>query len=389
MSTQHPFEDDPESTTHTTDDAFSLEDGSVLYEDQVIPEYGVLGFTLRELILVGVWLVAFLVSFFPIADGTASVWGQGISWVLPIGLPTVAMFLIVLRRFSPDGIRRVGSLGIDQFASVTFAVSAIWWAQVLWSLVGSWIATGIAPAAWVPWVGLVASVALVVLTVFAPLIPGLREDFIGRLETLAHRNANPARPVIARPREAKPAESAAAAPTLDAELSGGNDTDEIAALGLADQVPLSAHASGGGTGSVLTDGEYAPGYARRSRGDDADAEGLDGGSAAIEADAPVLEPEAAEREIDVEVVEIEGEQVAAGPSFDTDATNPRFAPVAQPFWALAPSERDVVDERGEPLFRIGPDAWALVIEDRGGAFVVRHDDGRIGYLHDIDDITKG
>lgn len=391
MSTQHPFEDAPESATPTADDAFTLEDGSVLYEDQVTPEYGVLGFTLRELILVGVWLIAFVVSFFPLAAGTTSVWGQGISWVLPIGLPTAAMFLIVLRRFSPDGIRRVGSLGIDQFASVTFVVAAIWWAQVLWSLVGSWIATDMAPAAWVPWVELIASLGLVALTVFAPLIPGLREDFTGRLETLAHRNANPVRPVIARPREPKPADAAAAAPALDAELSGENNTDEIAALGLAGQVPLSAHASGGDTGSVLTDDDYVPGYARRSRSEDAEVEPFDDDAADIEPiDELGLEPESAGPDVvEVDAVEIVEEQVVAEPSFDVDATNPRFAPVAQPFWALAPSERDVVDERGEPLFRIGPDAWALVIEDRGGAFVVRHDDGRIGYLHDIDDITKG
>ena len=47
------------------------------------------------------------------------------------------------------------------------------------------------------------------------------------------------------------------------------------------------------------------------------------------------------------------------------------------------------DERGESIFRVGPSAWALVIEDRGGAYVIRHDDGRIGYLHDISDITRG
>lgn len=385
MSTQHPFEDDPESATPATEDeTFTLEDGSVLYEDQVTPEYGILGFTLRELIIVGAWLVAFVVSFFPLVGGGSSVWSQGIAWVLPIGLPTVAVFLIVLRRFSPDGIRRVGSLGIDQFASVAFAVAAISWAQVSWSLVGSWIATGIAPAAWVPWVELVAALGLVVLTVFAPLVPGLREDFIGRLETLAHRNANPVRPVIARPREPKPeaaAPAAPAAPALDAELSGENTTDEIAALGLAGQVPLSAHASGGDTGSVLTQDEYVPAYARRSRGEDVDDLRVDPAVADVEPTAePTLESEAVDEDADEDVVvEV----------FDVDATNPRFAPAAQPFWALAPSERDVVDERGEPLFRIGPDAWALVIEDRGGAFVVRHDDGRIGYLHDIDDITKG
>jgi hypothetical protein len=52
-------------------------------------------------------------------------------------------------------------------------------------------------------------------------------------------------------------------------------------------------------------------------------------------------------------------------------------------------ERDVVDEYGAPLFRIGPTAWALVIEDRGEVFVVRHDDGRIGYLHDVSGVTRG
>ncbi|WP_243226014.1 hypothetical protein [Microbacterium sp. CIAB417] len=399
MSTQHPFEDVPESTTPDIADEHAIgEDGSVLYEDQVTPEYGILGFTLRELLIAGAWLIAFVVSFFPVVGGSGSVWAQGISWILPIGLPTAAVFLIVLRRFSPEGIRRVGSLGIDQFASVTFTVSAIWWAQVLWSLIGGWIATGIAPAAWVPWVALVASLALVALTVFAPLIPGVREDFHGRLETLAHRNANPVRPVIARPREPKAVDpvaspaSAEAAP-LDVELSGQHSTDEIARLDLAGQVPLSAHASGGDTGSALAEDEYVPSYARRSRrhedaedadlAEDDDLEpilelGLD--PAAIVSDQD--EPEAVEVDVVEEIVP--GETVV-----DVDATNPRFAPTAQPFWALAPSERDVVDERGEPLFRIGPDAWALVIEDRGGAYVVRHDDGRIGYLHDIDDITKG
>ncbi len=56
---------------------------------------------------------------------------------------------------------------------------------------------------------------------------------------------------------------------------------------------------------------------------------------------------------------------------------------------LAPVERDVVDENGAPLFRIGPTAWALVIEDRGDTYVVRHEDGRIGYLTDVSGVTRG
>ena len=62
---------------------------------------------------------------------------------------------------------------------------------------------------------------------------------------------------------------------------------------------------------------------------------------------------------------------------------------SQAFWALAPVERDVVDENGVPLFTIGPTAWALVIEDRGDSFVVRHEDGRIGYLRDVSGVTRG
>lgn len=72
-------------------------------------------------------------------------------------------------------------------------------------------------------------------------------------------------------------------------------------------------------------------------------------------------------------------------------TSPASRPVTsnQPFWALAPTERDVVDETGAPLFRIGPTAWALVLEERGDVFVVRHDDGRVGFLTDTADVTRG
>jgi len=61
----------------------------------------------------------------------------------------------------------------------------------------------------------------------------------------------------------------------------------------------------------------------------------------------------------------------------------------QAFWALAPEERDVVDDRGVPIFRVGRTAWALVLEDRGDVFVVRHEDGRVGYLHDVTGVTRG
>lgn len=392
MSTDLP---DPEA-----EDAVFSDDDGVLYDEEVTPEFGILGFTLRELLIVGIWLLSFIFSFFPLS-GSLALWRIGIEWILPVALPAVAVFLLVLRRFSPDGIRRVGSLGIDQFASVAFSVSATVWVGSLWLAVSALISTG----HWgLPWNGVamvITSLALVVLTVFAPIIPGLKEDFQGRLVTLAHRNANPVRPVIARPRpEPEPAaetqvpaegettsvivESVSLPPVIDADAPERQATDEIARLDLAEQVPLTAHASGGGIGTEpeSADEDYVPAYSRRSRGQEPE---IVSDTGSIES---LLET-AATYETDV-VDDSEPPIVEDVVDADLDATNPReAAPAAQPFWILAPSERDVHDERGEPLFRIGPTAWALVIEDRGGAFVVRHDDGRIGYLHDISDITKG
>ncbi|KJQ54901.1 hypothetical protein [Microbacterium sp. SA39] len=408
MSTDLPEQPDAEDAT------FSEEDG-VLYDEDVTPQLGILGFTLRELLIVGVWLVAFVVSFFPLNSGL-SLWGIGIQWILPIGVPTVAVFLLVLRRFSPDGIRRVGSLGIDQFASVAFSVSATVWLGTLWLSVSTLIDGGFWGLPWNGIVMLLASLALVALTVFAPIIPGLKEDFHGRLVTLAHRHANPVRPVIERPRPERPERSEAAdhaeaaapasepgvgatyaetavlpdAADFDREASGPQATDEIARLDLAAQVPLASHASGGGTGTeqVTADEEYVPAYSRRSRGEEPEIVSDTGSIESLLGTAARIET--GEHVSDLRASESDAERETEFDS-DLDATNPRETPVpaVQPFWILAPSERDVHDERGEPLFRIGPNAWALVIEDRGGAYVIRHDDGRIGYLHEIFDITKG
>lgn len=390
----NPDAEDVEAETEFIDDG-------VLYDDEVTPEYGILGFTLRELLIVGVWAVSFVLSFFPVV-GDASLWEIGIQWVLPIALPTVAVFLIVLRRFSPDGIRRVGSLGIDQFASVAFSVSATIWAGSFWLAVGGLIENGF----WgLPWNGvllLVASLALVALTVFAPIIPGLKEDFHGRLVTLAHRNANPVRPVIPRPRPEPASDGAGAhapqapAPGLDVELTGDQTTDEIARPEVADHVPLAAHASGGGTGTAETtaDQSYTPGYARKSRAEERAEEIVSDTDSIVALVTPDDETS------ELPAVDDQAAEAAGAPASDDadlDATNPRSTtpdprsttPDPQPFWILAPTEREIHDERGQTIFTIGPTAWALVIEDRGGAYVVRHDDGRIGYLHDISGITKG
>lgn len=425
-------------------------DDGVLYEDQVEPEYGILGFTLRELIIIGAWLVGFLVSFFPIGPIGDTVWTSGIHWVLMMGVPTAAVFLVVLRRLSPEGIRRVGSLGIDQFASVAASVGAVAWAQVLWQQVAATVATGAFLIGWAAIVGLLAMLVLVAVTVFGPLLPRLREDFHGRLETLAHRNANPVRPVIARPRREREVAPAATGPSNAPRREADHDpttqdpidpaADPRVETALTVVIPDEraaadpARAESSASAPLPVEaGTAAPGHRvpeqpatepedevlyntaavealrdifavdettnpRRSVEHNTAPDGISG------ADVPgvggVLSPDSGETStLDSEAQPMLRRGRDEQPSEPTE-TKPMeqavgtdsYAPSSsrpEPFWILAPTERDVLDERGEPLFRIGPTAWALAIEDRGGAYVVRHEDGRIGYLHDISDITKG
>ncbi|WP_461471430.1 hypothetical protein [Microbacterium sp. HJ5] len=314
---------------------FDVEEASVHTEEP--PQYGVGPFSIREVVLVGVWLVAFIVSFFSIDEGRFnSVWTWHIFWILSIGVPTAAVFLIVLRRLSPEGIRRVGSLGIDQFASVAFSVASIVWLQLVWETVAFAIENGVWARTWVIWVELVLMLIGVVLTVFGPLIPSIEQDFRGRPEVPAHRNARPIRPVSPRP---------AAAPRA-------SETDGFAAYAPPADQPA--------YGADVPRGDEAR--------DDAPV------TAATTAFEPVQTRDTFEP--------VESPTTTAEPASEPAARH-------QAFWALVPEERDVVDEIGIPVFRIGPTAWALVIEDRGEAFVVRHEDGRIGYLHDVSGVTRG
>lgn len=347
-----------EQLTDTTDpDMPDFSDVDVLAPEAIAPEshgddpapqYGVGPFTIREIALVAVWLVAFAVSFFPIIGVRDSVWTSGLLWILTIAVPTIAVFLVVLRRFSPSGIRRVGSLGIDQFASVAFSVAAALWLQLVWETVAFAISNGVWVRSWVMWVEFVLMLAGVVLTVLAPSLPVIGEDFRARPEVTAHRNARPVRAVVRRPRpEPRPA-----AP----EAATSNSSDEYPAA--------QAYAT--------------PDY----------------GYGAYDA----TEVSAAQPDLDQTVTSARGQEAQGQDAWAPAQTPQSFEspveeaqPVAshQAFWALAPVERDVVDDRGVPMFRIGPTAWALVIEDRGTSYIIRHEDGRVGHLQDVSGVTRG
>jgi len=362
---------------HTPGPAAEVVETPAAEDGESSTQYGVGPFTVRELAILVAWGLAFIVSFFSVSTVRfESVWTSGLLWILTIAVPSVAVFLIVLRRFSPEGIRRVGSLGIDQFASVAFSVAAVLWLQLLWDTIAVVVNGGPWLRSWVVWVELALMFALVVLTVFAPFIEPLSDDFRGRPEIVAHRNARPVRKVVPRPRPVRPEPEerpAAAEGTQAAPPEGYHQLtpgDRVAA------VPYEQ------SGSADT-GAYAAAAATSGSGPSGDF-GATGGfgstgaplvSAAVVSDAEPL----AATDDSTRTRAFEQEQVHASAA----------APAHQAFWALVPEERDVVDERDIPIFRIGPTAWALVIEDRGETFVVRHEDGRIGYLHDVSGVTRG
>ncbi|WP_375384544.1 hypothetical protein [uncultured Microbacterium sp.] len=328
----------------TTPESTALGVDSRQVDESAPPQYGVGPFSVREVALLGIWVIAFIVSFFSVTTlRFDSVWTSGLLWILTIAVPTAAVFLIVLRRLSPDGIRRVGSLGIDQFASVAFSVSAVLWVQLLWETVAIVVAGGPWVRSWVMWVELVLMLAGVVLTVFGSVIPPFEEDFQDRREVPAHRNARPIRPVTARPARApRPAAapahdgSAYDASAYGAAPAGAAESDTIAIDRSVDArtgAPFDQAVAG-------ADEQWTPASTRGTY-------------------EPVY------------------------------GTEPQPTVSHQAFWALSPVERDVVDEQGAPLFRVGPTAWALVIEDRGSSFVVRHEDGTVGFLHDVSGVTRG
>ena len=363
------------------------------------PQYGVGPFSIREVALAGTWLVAFVVSFFPIYGDLGvgpSVWSSGIDWVLTVGVPTVAVFLIVLRRLSPQGIRRVGSLGIDQFASVAFSVATVLWLTIIWNSFIQ-LASGRAfLGTWVVWVEFFLMLAGVFLTVLAPFIAPFAQDFRGRPEVPAHRNARPVLPVSPRPAFVRPA------PAADEHAQDADSTDDAdenayaASPAYAAQAPETPYTASSAGPDASVDG----GVDETPRGayddaettvlpldeHDADADGSRHAAAAATATTVAAEEPAPAATEPVQAREsfehVENPSSTVEPAAAT-------APQHQAFWALVPEERDIVDEIGIPVFRIGPTAWALVIEDRGDAFVVRHEDGRIGYLHDVSGVTRG
>ena len=134
-------------------------------------------FTVRDLTVFGSVLLMFIASLLPMFGGRYNLWNLGNLFFLLLGviLPLVVAALFVARRLQPGTNLRIGSLSIDQFASVTAAFALpLFFLTIADSFNGSVL------------LGLVGSVGLLAATVLGPHLPFLSVDFKGRAETPAH-----------------------------------------------------------------------------------------------------------------------------------------------------------------------------------------------------------
>ncbi|MGP0224654.1 hypothetical protein [Paenarthrobacter sp. NCHU4564] len=134
-------------------------------------------FTVRDLTVFGSALLMFVASLLPMFGGRFNLWNVGNLFFLLLGilLPLTVVALFAARRLQPKTHVRIGSLSVDQFASVTAAFAfLLFFLTTAVSFNGSVL------------LGLVGSVGLLAATVLGPHLPFLSADFKGRADEPAH-----------------------------------------------------------------------------------------------------------------------------------------------------------------------------------------------------------
>jgi len=403
-------------------------------------------FTIRDLAVFAATLILFIASLLPIFGGRYNLWNLNNLFFLGLGivLPLVVSALFAARRLAPGTKIRIGSLSIDQFASVvaSFAV-----AFFFLSVAGAYVPSLL--------VGLIGALVLFAATVLGRFLPYVSPDFQGRAEAPAHVVAREAAVPVHKPRApkkpkaesgaSKPAAggglfsgagagssavqpnaahhtpATAAVPTTGAAAAGApaagpapvstapvstapeaSDAGSAGDLGPATQAsdvvrPASAPAaeetqlgdipSGSAAAAGPASGAGAspvvgagPGAGQAARGNH------DGGTAASDAQGSWEPPAATAVHPQVRA------DVPIGATVDP-ASRPEESdeqPIHEAFWFAVAQHRTAFDPRtGAPAFVIEPGGWVLALEDRGHEFLVQHTDGRLGVLRDLSNIERG
>lgn len=400
-------------------------------------QQAVLGpFTVRDLTVFAATLILFIASLLPLFGGRYNLWNLNNQFFLGLGiiLPLVVSALFVARRLTPQTKIRIGSLSVDQFASVTasFALAFFFLATVA-AFSASFLA------------GLIGAGVLFAATVLGRFLPFLSADFQGRTEVPAHVVAREAAVPVRKPRAPKAPQAAKAGAgagtgktPLGGRLLGGRSAGSSAVkpgaaaaggaapaahAGVPDAgYPADAAAAGTGTipGASATPVSSAPEVSEWT----AQGEQLP----ATQATA-VVRPANAPAGEQTQLGDVVTPAAAAVPAHDGGAQQgaPAVPPAAEPpaatavhpqvraeqqigatvdpasrpddsaehavpeaFWFAVAQPRTAVDpDTGAPAFVIEPGGWVLALEDRGHEFLVQHTDGRLGVLRDLSNIERG
>ncbi len=411
-------------------------------------------FTIRDLAVFGGTLILFVASLLPIFGARYNLWNLNNLFFLGLGivLPLIVSALFAARRLAPTTKIRVGSLSIDQFASVvaSFAV-----AFFFLSVAGAYVPSLL--------VGLVGSLVLFAATVLGRFLPLISGDFQGRAEVPAHVVAReavvpvqkprapktpkaesapgskepkfgskmlsggkllggagagssavkpepaeqqvsasqPGSPAQARPAAqtaAAPAPATAAVPTAAAPVSTAPEVSDWTPAG--DPGPATQAAD-------VVRPSSAPAAEETQRGDIPAAAGSsslatashhDGGAQPV---APSGHGAASSGQgghsgweppaataVHQQVRTEEPIGATVDPSSRPDESEEQ--PIHEAFWFAVAQHRTAYDPRtGAPAFVVEPGGWVLALEDRGHEFLVQHTDGRLGVLRDLSNIERG
>ncbi|MHC6593883.1 energy-coupling factor transporter transmembrane component T family protein [Arthrobacter sp. C152] len=388
-------------------------------------------FTLRDLTVFAATLILFVASLLPIFGARYNLWNLSNLFFLGLGivLPLIVSALFAARRLAPSTKIRIGSLSIDQFASVvaSFAV-AFFFLTVAVAYVHVLL------------VALIGAVILFAATVLGRFLPYLSGDFQGRTEVPAHLVARDAAvPVHAprAPRAPKP-EAASHQPRSGGKgIFGGAGAGSSAvqpgagtrepvrssqppATAAVPTTPAAGATLAGATGAAAPAGatpaapvSTAPEAADRTPDVDAGpptqaadvvrpAQAPAASTPATPSGAPAPEAAASEGSLAPRATweppaatavhqQVRSEEpigATVDPASRHDETDDH--PIHEAFWFAVAQHRTAYDPRtGAPAFVIEPGGWVLALEDRGHEFLVQHTDGRLGILRDLSNIERG
>ncbi|MHA7208662.1 PrgI family protein [Arthrobacter sp. MDT1-65] len=393
------------------------------------PSKAVVGpFTLRELVFGGGVALVFLGTLLPFIGGRVlytNFWSSASLFFIGIGilLPVVALALVAARRLGSSGLR-VGSLSVDQFASVTAVLAATFF--FLQTVTAYHVG---------PLVALVGSLGMLAATVVGPFLPVLKDDFTDRPEIPALPAARPI--TAARPRPPKPAKPAAEVEAGPAPSSSRTNSSSPAGVnpaaagvrqngaglygaGGAGAVGAGAAAAGqsgmerssstpSSTGTAARDAGQVGAHAVGSTS--ADTDGPQDGSARSDT-ARVGETRVHDVVNDGTrtFTAADSSKAPGGSSGDSSSTSSSDSsgeergrqepitatrsadeePVVEAFWFAVGSQRPVYDEQnGREIFKLQPGDWEVGIEDRGSEFLVQDKrTGAVGILRDLRNIER-